>query len=433
LAQVLFVFLLGLVFLIRQPVLSPRIVAAAAVFFAVYGFGGAVHSGYLVLAVEAAFGFGLTLLLLSASDREIRRTSTLLVAASVIFTAMVALAWSWYLNDPSILYRADLTVFDSTVGSSRVIANHPVNYFSFFSGDGFVAADQVRPRLKGFSNEPSSTPVHYLAPAILALLLRRRWRLAILGFVVAVNALVIASVVTLLIVVLGLGATIAVWLFRRWARHAALLAAAAGVVVLLNLDIAIQIQQQAAQIALDVANVDLLARKGGSLEVRLDGILNGVRQLAMSPLGWNATELGAGAGVLFTLSAYGGWLGVIGVLVGAHRLMRRVWMFAALHRRPVDHLAVGLVVSMLFISLTVSGYGWDRLPGLVMYLLIFRLLGTQALSQIPAAELPHLRRPLPARPTATALPAEVMHSLVSCGVPACRAVPKRSASGAVRV
>ena len=67
-----------------------------------------------------------------------------------------------------------------------------MDFISFTSGDGFSVMGRQIMRMKGYSNEPSSTIVHYFAPAALAFLLGGRY-LYLGVFILAVNMITIVS------------------------------------------------------------------------------------------------------------------------------------------------------------------------------------------------------------------------------------------------
>ena len=63
-------------------------------------------------------------------------------------------------------------------------------------------------RMKGYSNEPSSTIVHYFAPAALAFLLGGRYLYLELLFILAVNMITIVSFTAYIILIISLGFTL---------------------------------------------------------------------------------------------------------------------------------------------------------------------------------------------------------------------------------
>ncbi len=358
----------------------------AGIFFFVYAVGGLYHNGAWGFPVEAAFAMGVWILITVASYRQVVVTARTLVVMTAVSTMGLAIAYGGYLWHPEWLDRANFEIYDSTVGAARVFPGFPLDYLSFTSGDGFVIGANVLPRLKGYSNEPSATVVHYLAPAVLALFLSRRYRWLGL-FVLLVNVVAIASVTTY--VVLAITAVLLVWFYLfRWASTL-------GVVVggmlfvffMLNGTAVTQFQSAMGERAIEIANFDLLARKAGSLMVRQEGLASGLPRVLAEPLGWSGVESIAGAGLLLIVSAYAGWIGLsilIGWCVSAGRLAIN---YASRRASLRSRAASAFFLAMLFVMLFVSGYGWNRVPGAIVLAIMYRLMEGDDAGNAPVASV----------------------------------------------
>ena len=88
-----------------------------------------------------------------------------------------------------IIHTGDVTQ-NGTVEEYKIAASI-LDYLSFTSGDGFEFFGNVVIRVKGYSNEPSSTIVHYLAPAGFAFFYYRTYRL--LGIILLLFSLICIS------------------------------------------------------------------------------------------------------------------------------------------------------------------------------------------------------------------------------------------------
>ncbi|MBM4231292.1 MAG: hypothetical protein FJ184_11170 [Gammaproteobacteria bacterium] len=350
--------------------LSPWSVAG---YFLALGLGGYFHGAPATILAEALAAIFLCFLIATVPLGHVRSASRVLIQMTAVFLLLVLIAYFVYFLDSTAGLKANADIYDSTVGAKGLRVGHWVDYLSFTSGDGFVLMDYQLPRLKGYTNEPSSTALHYLTPVILALAVdHRRYRVfAVLA--VLINLIAFASVVSLVIVTMAIGLSVmglSGTRIRRWFSTAV---AVVAVGVLASQDFLVSLQELVSQSALDTAGLDLFARKSSVLVIRQEGIASGLRATLLKPLGWDVSELGAGAGLLYTASAFGGWLGSCGLLRWCWNTVRTCWS-GPVGRHAAPTVIWAAFASHLLVLLFVSGYGWERLPGIVFLALLGRIL-----------------------------------------------------------
>ena len=112
-----------------------------------------------------------------------------------------------------------------------------------------------------------------------------------------------------------------------------------------------------------------------SLSLRQDGITDGLILLLTSPVGYPFNLSSGGNGWLYAVSAYSGWLGVFIFLAAITRVFRKT-----LNLCDIKYISIAqkygavLMVSLLFVALFISGYGWERPVGYIMIFLYFRIV-----------------------------------------------------------
>jgi len=382
--QILSAWLLVLVLAVSALRVRTVTVVAAGLFFGTYALGGIIRAGIWGYCLEAAMALGLWVIISAVPHQHIRSAARTLVVSTVILVTSLTIAYVFYLVHPDWILSANFNIYGSTTGSARATPGFVLDYLSFTSGDGFTAAGRVLPRLKGYSNEPSATIVHYLAPSLVALLLGGRYRLFAI-FILLVNLIAIASVTSYVVIAGGLLIVVAFHLPRRIALIGLAAGLAAVVMLLLDASALTQFQVSVGQRAIDLAGFDLLSRKVDSIVVRQEGLAAGLQRVVSAPLGWSGSNDIAGGGALMSVSAFSGWLGV-GILAWWCVRFGRVALndfkqAPSLMRR----VAPATCVALLFVALLVSGYGWNRVPGVIMLALIYRLLADDGVRSRPVA------------------------------------------------
>lgn len=306
-----------------------------------------------------------------ATQEVINIISKSIIILSFIFTIMGFIAYFNFLADPFIVYN--INIYDSTVGNSTIYPSSWVEYFSFTSGDGFNFFGTQLTRLKGFCNEPSATVVHYLAPAALALLYSKQYR--IMGFTMLLfNLLAISSLIGILII-FGSLIIYVLFLIKNRIIISIILGVSIMVLILLMLN-----ANFAESLILDMGNslyeqtsYDLIARKNGSTTERLLSFSIALQEFKNNPLGWSSYN--SMTGLLLNASLKGGIfifciLGILFFQIIKHALIK----FNQNCFGNVYKLGIALIISTLIAAFLLSGYGWDRIPGIIMLMLFYRNL-----------------------------------------------------------
>lgn len=375
--QVFLVGFMSYVLVTLEPRYKIQDLFPALAFFCSYAIGSLVHSNNITGLVEAVIMSFVIHVILSAPARQVLFLAKTFVLATSFLCILVSTAYIYYKIHPDKFIYANFDIYSSVVGQQQIFAHHFMDWISFTSGDGFVFQGEVSPRLKGYSNEPSSTVVHYLAPAVLAFLLGGRF--IYLGvFILLVNFIFIASFTGQIIVSLSFVFFIALKFFRRYFKYAAFILIPLFVVFLLQSSLLSIMFDYVGGNAMHFLGFDLISRKlgdgsQGSLGVRQDGLIDNLAYVLSSPYGYSTEKLGAGAGLVFIVSSHTGWIGLVLFGLFLFRLFNELSKLALATDLSEVLYSVALSCSVLLITLFVSGYGWGRPPGVIILFLFFRM------------------------------------------------------------
>lgn len=372
--QILLIGLVVSLFVALQPRYKPQDLFPVLFFFGLYAIGSLTHGNIMTGPIEAVLMLFVLHVIFSASPQQILSFSRALVVVTSFLCLLVAIAYIYYRINPDQFTYANFDIYSSETGQQQVYASHFMDWISFTSGDGFEFLGESSPRMKGYSNEPSSTIVHYLAPAVLAFLLGGRYNF--LGvFILLVNVVAIASFTGHIIVALSFAIYIAIKFFRRYLKYAASLTLVFFLAFLIQPTLIATIFENVSAQAIHHFGFDLISRKlgGASFESRNDGMINGLIMVFSSPLGYSSESLGPGAGLIYIVSSYTGWLGLSIFCVFIFKLLNNANKASATSL-PTIRYSLSLLFAVLLITLFVSGYGWNRPPGVIMLFLFFRMI-----------------------------------------------------------
>lgn len=377
---ILQIFVIGLVaslFVALQPRYKQQDLFPVLVFFCLYVIGGLVHSNITSGLVEAVILLFVIHVILSAPARKVLFLTKTLVVVTSFLCLLVATAYIYYVINPDQLSYANIFIYDSKVGQQKIYAGYFMDWISFTSGDDFEFQGKTSPRMKGYSNEPSATVVHYLAPAVLAFLLGGGF--IYLGvFILLVNVIAIASFTSQIIVGLSFALFIAIRYFRHYLKYIAFILIVLFIVLLTQSALMQIIFQNVGDQANHYLGFNLISRKLGdgsisSLGERQGGIIDGFALILSSPFGYSAEKLGAGAGLLFLVGSSAGWIGLVILGSFMYKFISNLKKLASPSSFPEAGYSLALLVAVLLIAIFVSGYGWGRPPGVIMLFLFFRV------------------------------------------------------------
>ena len=300
--------------------------------------------------------------------------SKCIVFISTIFSVMGFFVFVIYALDYGNMAPESKYIFDSSTGNQQVVAASFYDYLSFSSGDGYVFFGHIITRVKGFSNEPSSALVHYMAPIILAFFLGKKYNLCgyiLLGFMF----IAVASLVGILAIVFAIFVYLILLLPSRMFQNTIfLLGLLTTIIMLTHGDFMLSTILNLGQDLNSSTGYDLIARKEGSATIRLAGFSNSISTIMSHPFGGSGQE--TLSGLLLQLGLVGGFPLIIAASMCLFRLFIKSRLYFSSTSIKTKRYAVSLLLSMVLIVTITSGYGWDRLPGIIIILLIYRSLDT---------------------------------------------------------
>ena len=350
------------------------------VFSGAYATGSFMYGGFFGHIVDMGILLFCFVLFFYAPSKNIIFFSKILVVVTTILCSFVLIAFIYYQINLDLFSRANFIIYHSDVGSKRIYPGHFMDYISFTSGEGFNVFGHPITRMKGYSNEPSSTVVHYLAPAAIAFILGGRF-LYLGVFIVAVNIVAIGSFTSYIILMLSFGFFTIKFISKKFGRVLFPLVICCFILFLLSADVVIIVFKYSSAIMMDYAGFDLISRKMGdgigssNLGDRHQGIIDGFKLALTSPLGYSQEKLGPGAGLFYLVSSRAGWIGILIFGVFILRLIKNIKNQYFMTLSSSIHIyGLSLILSILLVALFISGYGWSRPPGIIMVLLFFRFL-----------------------------------------------------------
>jgi hypothetical protein len=349
------------------------------VFAVTYSIGSMVYSGSIARISDMYILIFSFVLIFYAPPKHVIFFSKILVVATTILCGLVFTAFIYYQIYPSEISRANFGIYGSSIGSKRIYTGHFMDFISFTSGEGFNFMGYRVTRMKGYSNEPSSTIVHYLAPAALAFILGGRF-LYLGVFILCVNIVAIGSFIAYIIMILTFVFLFMKFIPKKISTILLFIGFGCFLFFLANPDIVLAVFRFASAAAIDYAGLDLLSRKIGdgttdsSLGERNLLIVNGLKFILTSPVGYSEEKFGSGLGLFYMISSRAGWIGILIFSVFMLNLIKNMKAKYNKTSSVVHLFGLSLMASILLVTLFISGYGWSRPPGIVMLLLYFRYL-----------------------------------------------------------
>jgi hypothetical protein len=374
------IFIIGLVvilFVSLQSRYKEQELFPVLAFFCLYVIGSLAHGNKISVLVEAVILLFVINVILSAPARQVLFVAKTLVFVTSFLCLLVATAYIYYRINPDQFSYANFEIYSSEVGQQKIYAGHFMDWISFTSGEGFEFQGDSSYRMKGYSNEPSSTVVHYLAPAVLAFLLGGGF--IYLGvFILLVNIIAIASLTGQIIIFISLVGFIAVKYLRQYLKYIAFISIVTFLILLTQIALIEKIFQYVGGQAINYLGFDLISRKlgdasQGSLSERQGGIIDGINLILSSPFGYSVEKLGSGAGLLFLVGSNTGWLGLVIFGFFISKFINNLKRLTFKSNLPEVGYSLALLVSVLLIVIFVSGYGWERPPGVIMLFIFFRV------------------------------------------------------------
>lgn len=322
--------------------------------------------------IQSVLACIIVLFILFTRTKLIIFISKCIVVISFFFTLLGYIAYVGLLIDPTTNYN--LILYDSTISNEQIFPASWLEYFSFTSGDGYSFFGIQVTRLKGFCSEPSATIVHYLAPACIAFLYSKKYK--IMGYIMLMfNVLAISSVVGLIII---FGSVFLYYIFLMRSNKGMYFIIGCvlliGLTLMLNVSLAESILLDFGRNIFEATSYDLISRKEGSLTVRLISFGIALQEIISNPLGWS--NYSTMTGLLTNAGLKGGVLLILILIVFGVKLFNYGFLIFQSKDKKNKQSRIGgsLLISCVFVTYLISGYGWDRLPGVIMLMLFYRNL-----------------------------------------------------------
>lgn len=382
--QIVIIASILFLFIILRPRLKAENIYPTLIFAGAYAVGGFINGGQSTWIIEAVLLIFILYVIGTAKPSQILLLAKAFAISTCLFCTLVLVAYTYYKVNPAELSRANINIYDSTTGDSPVIPGNFIDWVSFTSGDAFVIGGEINTRMKGYSNEPSSTIVHYLAPAILAFAIGGIYKY--LGFFIfLVNIIAIGSFTAYIIILLSVAIYFLAMIFGGKIKFLYALISLTLILIIVNPEVMIRSFEYSSGLALDYLDSDIINRKmgGENLEGRNSGMIDGFYKILLSPFGYSSEMLGPGAGLAYVISSFAGWIGLIIFFKFVYKLAKLGSIVFINRRNSISSFSVCLLFSLLLILLFVSGYGWNRPPGVIMMILIYRMMGILSLRSPP--------------------------------------------------
>ena len=379
-ARLVVQFLILVIYIYILLNINPRInkneIFGFILFAILIAFGSFFYRSLITYFIESFLFFFIYILISTSPKVYITHMIKYFVIITFILSILILVAYLIHIITPEIYYKVNQDIYDSTVGYNQIYVGHWVDYLSFTSGDGFAFYGKISPRMKGYSNEPSSTILYYLSPVIFGFYLGKRYNY-LSAIIILINVICIGSMTSMLLLVL----TIVIYIIylleniigRKFRNVFLFFLICFLIYFLMSLDTLLTFQQVYGDKANDIAGFDLLSRKTNTLNVRQLGIFEGFKNLLKFPFGCPSIDLGAGAGLAFTISSYTGYIGVLLLFYYIFIIVKLINWYTRKKNNFKSKFLASFIYSNLFVLLFISGYGWDRLPGLLFLILLHKL------------------------------------------------------------
>jgi len=342
-------------------------------FFLYWGISLSISKESFLLGVVQAFVMlTIALYLLSVDIKRIEFVSKTLVTITFLLSLLGYYVFIIYAVYPEYLNIESYDIASSVTGNSDIIVGSYLDYLSFTSGEGFTFFGNIVTRVKGYSNEPSSTLVHYLAPAVFALMYSKKYK-AMGGVIILFSLIAISSLMGVIAVFLSAPIYALFLIKNNKIKVVSIVLSVFGLAILmLYVDQVVQTMIIYGNDLNAQTSYDLIARKQGSATARLQDYNHAISLIFNYPFGFSAGNSGTGlwtqialAGGVVMLSIY--FLFSYKVLSISSSIFNRI---DSVYKK----FGVALLVALWIVSFLITAYGWDRIPGVIILILFYRIV-----------------------------------------------------------
>jgi hypothetical protein len=360
----------------RYKVLSLLII----LFFLYYGFMYTIITGNILNGVVNGIAMAIiALYLLGISEKRLKFTAKGIFVITGIFSILGSIVFICYFFDMSLLNPKSIGIFQSESGNSTVIAQSLFDYFSFTSGATYSFFGYEFIRLNGYCSEPSSTIVHYLAPASLAFY----YNYNKVGIYIVLFSLLCISSLTGVLIIIGSFIMYVLLAFKRDILKKILIVFGSGflIIFMMNVNAALSSVLDIGDIINDSFSYDLVSQKRTSAIVRLGSYSEGVNTFLQKPLG--GTYSSTPTALWLKISMVGGIFLLFIFILFSLKIVHLVIFIYDTTLSKYKKYGVSLFLTTYLGAFNISSYGWDRIPGVIFFILFYSILMTQYKKLVP--------------------------------------------------
>lgn len=348
-----------------------------AIFFIYFGLSLAFDGITPLLSVFQVFPmFVLVLYLLYVDMNKINLILKGVINITFVFVILGFFVFFVYAIDPDQLNfnskSYNMPYRFSNLGNNDLITGSYLDYLSLTSGGHYSLFGEIVTRVKGYSNEPSSTIVHYLPPVVFAMMYSGKTKIK--GIVILLFSLVaISSAMGVIIIILSFFIYILFKMKSNKVRILTIVMSSFAVAILMLYSTQlIEFIAVSGQVMNESFSYDLLSRKEGSSSQRLSSYNSAVLLISEYPFGFSGGNTMTG---LWTQIALNGGIYMLFIyLFFSYRVLYFCTSIFNSLNSAYKRWGVALLISIWIISMLMTSYGWNRIPGVIILILFYRVV-----------------------------------------------------------
>lgn len=341
--------------------------------FIYYGFFLSLSYGSIIGGlVNAYMMWVMTIFILFIEKKYIFFIGKSIIILSTISAFFGFIVFYIYSFNPVSFNYDSIELMSSDTGTNAIEPASFYDYLSFSSGDGYELFGQRLTRVKGYSNEPSTTLIHYLAPAAMGFFYGRKYifmSTILIGFIVLPVSTVLGILTILMMPVIYLVMKIKKNSLKNIVVSSGLIAI---FTLMSSLDTVLSSIATYGQDLYASAGTDLLSRKAGSAESRLVSYNDAVNSILSNPIGGSGQS--STAGIFIQAGLIGGLVLMTAIIVIGLTIYKNSIMAFNNSNFFNTRIFISMLLSLFLTSFVLSAYGWDRVSGVIILAILFRHL-----------------------------------------------------------
>ena len=340
--------------------------------FTYYGLFLIFSSGSILGLINAYMMWVMAVYLLFVERKYIFFISKSIIFLSTFSAFLGFYVFYIYSFYPTSFNYESIDLMSSNTGTSSINPPSVYDYLSFSSGDGYELFGQRLTRVKGFSNEPSTTMVHYLAPAVIGFLYGGRYTLMsmmLIGFIILPVSTVLGILTILMTAIIYLVMKIKSEFFKNLVVLSGLLLI---FLLMSSLDAVLSGIANFGQDLYSSTGTDLISRKAGSAESRIISFNEAINSIISNPLGGGGQT--STSGLFIQLGLIGGIPLMLATIVAGIKVYINSNTAFNNHLNLKKRISISMLLSIFLTSFVLSAYGWDRVSGVIILVILYRHL-----------------------------------------------------------